>query len=173
MHPLHQADLTKSGLSDQTVREAGLFSVPPRDMKLPPFMSSVTSMLAFPYPLSNGFERYKLFPAVGKMKYFQRSSTGTHLYFTPGFPEEKDLYVTEGEKKALRMYQAGYQTIGIGGVWSFACPEWRFVKAKEVIYVPDSDVWDRKDLKKSVRAFADYLACYWNITLKVKRLKHG
>lgn len=177
MHPLHVADLLKSGLSDQTIREAGLYSVPPSDFKLPPYLNSVTSMLAFPYPKTKEFERYKIFPIKGNMKYFQRPSTGIHLYFTPNFDlEAKKIYATEGEKKALRMYQAGYPTIGLGGVWSFACPEWRIIKAKEIVYIPDSDVWQRPDLKKAVRSFADYLICYFGITLKVKKLKkvrHG
>jgi hypothetical protein len=81
LHPDHLKDLRKSGLSDQTIQEAGIYSVPPCEIakKLAFNSPKIGSLLAFPYPGCE-FERYKPFPPLPDRKYHQKANTGTHLY---------------------------------------------------------------------------------------------
>ena len=81
LHPDHLADLRKSGLSDGTIRQSGIYSVPPGDInrKLGFNDSRIESVMAFPYPGCDGFERYRLFPSLEDRKYHQRQGTGNHL----------------------------------------------------------------------------------------------
>ncbi len=61
LHPDHLADLKKSGLSDKTIIEADIKSVPP-DMinKVLGFnIPGIISMYAIPY--GNGYYRFKIF----------------------------------------------------------------------------------------------------------------
>lgn len=125
LHPDHLKDLRKSGLSDETIREAGIYSVRPADINKKlgpgfPYPGKIDSLLAFPYPGTDGFERYKLCPSLGDRKYHQREGTDNHLYIPsrvavilkdPSIP----LYITEGEKKALKATQGGLFCIGMGG----------------------------------------------------------
>jgi hypothetical protein len=83
-HVDHLADLRKSGLTEDTIRAAGVYSIRPRDIALffsarkgvPP---SIETALCFPYQ-GGEFARIKLFPALGKMKYAQPPKTGARLY---------------------------------------------------------------------------------------------
>ncbi len=63
LHPNHLNDLKKSGLSDETIREAGIYSVRPMDInkKLGFNDPQIRSVMAFPYPGGDGFERFKIF----------------------------------------------------------------------------------------------------------------
>ena len=59
----HLEDLQKSGLTENTIREAKIYTVPPKDInKILGWDMPIKSLLAFPYPGCNGFTRYKLFP---------------------------------------------------------------------------------------------------------------
>jgi hypothetical protein len=172
LHPNHLADLQKSGLTDETIREAGIYSVPPRDINKKlgqgfPHPEKINSLLAFPYPGSD-FGRYKLFPPLGDRKYHQREGTGNRLYIpqrVTGTLRDISipLYITEGEKKALRATQEGLSCIGMGGLWNwsdgtegkslipdFDLVEWR---GRTVYIVPDND-WEQPDRhgeKKNLR----------------------
>jgi Domain of unknown function (DUF3854) len=69
------------------------------------------------------------------------------------------LYVCEGEKKTLAAHQAGMNAAGIGGLWNWLTNgdpiddlkliEW---DGREVIVIPDSDVFGRQDLLRAVYA---------------------
>lgn len=130
-HPDHWFDLKASGLSDETIQQAGIRSIPPVDINriLPSALADkVTSLLALPYP-GNGFVRFKLFPPVKdkdrhSIRYFQHKNSRVHLYIPPSVEKIlKDpsvpLTITEGEKKSLKATQEGIPTIGLGGVWNF------------------------------------------------------
>src|SRR5215471_5856324 len=162
-HPDHLADLRASGLSDETIRQAGVYSIRPRDIALffsarkgvPP---SIETALCFPY-LGGEFARIKLFPTFGKMKYAQPPKTGAHIYL-PLKVTDGPLYVCEGEKKTLAAYQAGMNAAGIGGLWNWLTDgepiddlkliEW---DGRDVVIIPDSDVFGRQDLLRAVYAF--------------------
>src|SRR5262245_51240788 len=107
-HSAHLADLRASGLTDETIRAAGVYSLRPRDIAL--FFNlrqgvpeKIESALCFPYQ-GGTFARIKLFPALGKMKYAQPPKTGARLYM-PFAVGEGTVYVCEGEKKTLAAYQ--------------------------------------------------------------------
>ena len=164
LHPDHLKDLRKSGLSDETIREAGIYSVRPADINKKlgpgfPYPGKIDSLLAFPYPGTDGFERYKFFPSLGDRKYHQREGTDNHLYIPsrvtailkhPSIP----LYITEGEKKALKATQEGLFCIGMGGLWSWSdgTEEKNLVsdfdrinlKGRMVYLIPDND-WEQPD----------------------------
>ena len=162
-YPAHLADLRASGLSDETIRAAGVYSIRPRDIKL--FFSArkrvppkIETALCFPYQ-GGEFARIKLFPALETMKYSQPPKTSARLYI-PFTVNDGPLYVCEGEKKTLAAHQAGMNAVGIGGLWNWLTKgepiddlkhiEW---DDREVIVIPDSDVFHRQDLLKAVYAF--------------------
>jgi hypothetical protein len=180
LHPDHLADLQKSGLSDDTIREAKICSVPPGDInkKLGPGFhrpEKINSLMAFPYPGADGFERYKLFPSLEDRRYHQIAGTGNHIYVPlvagstlkdPSIP----LYITEGEKKALRGCQEELCCIAIGGLWNWSdgTEEKRLISDfekinlwKRIVYlIPDND-WlspdrhgERKNLHQAVYELA-------------------
>ena len=122
LHLDHLADLRASGLSDETIRQAGVYSIRPRDIALffsarKGVPSSIKTALCFPYQ-GGEFARIKLFPAVGKMKYAQPPKTGARLYI-PFTVNDGPFYVCEGEKKTLAAHQAGMNAAGIGGLWNW------------------------------------------------------
>jgi Domain of unknown function (DUF3854)/Protein of unknown function (DUF3631) len=181
---LHQEaleDLRRSGLSDATIAEAGLYTPAPGD--LPRLLSArlaaqVRHVLVLPYDgASSGglwrredeFVRCKLFPPVSDghghtIRYYQRAGTPPRLYIPararaaladPRVP----LLITEGEKKALKANQDGLPCVGLGGLWN-----WRHERrpiaeldridwyGRDALVVPDSDVWTRADLLQPVYA---------------------
>jgi len=126
--PEHLADLKKSGLSDETIKRSGIYSVPPQNIN--PILGSnnhVNSLMAFPYHGTN-FIRYKLFPAaklstkdVKPRRYYQPPGSSIYLYEPQGFdPTLPIVRICEGEKKALRGVQEGLNACAIGGVWNFS-----------------------------------------------------
>jgi len=173
LHPLHVEDLRRSGLADATIEMMRVSSVRPADINklclggLP----GVESVLEFPYPGVADFSRYKLFPALGNMKYFQTKDTGSHLYILSSVARvlgdfNRKLYFVEGEKKTAAALQAGLSAIGISGIWNWKAKDtWKGTQElqsipfadREVEIVPDSDTWARDDLQQAVYAFAKYL----------------
>ena len=126
LHPNHLQDLRRSGLSDQTIEEAGIYSVAPCDIaKRLGFNSpKIESLLAFPYPGCAAFERFKVFPVRPGQKYLQPKNSKNHLYipqkvWTVLQDVNTGFYITEGEKKALKAVQEGIFCIGVGGWWNW------------------------------------------------------
>jgi hypothetical protein len=137
--PQHLADLRRSGLSDETIAESGIYSESDRravsrllgwDRPAP----SGAMVIPFSHPdgTRNGFARAKLDQPRkardGKpVKYEQPRGQRLRAYFT-GLAIDAiktagaALWVVEGEKKALRLAQAGYPTIGLTGVFSWHKP---------------------------------------------------
>jgi hypothetical protein len=161
-HPDHLADLRASGLADDTIRGARVYSLRPKDFTL--FFNArrgapeeIRSALCFPYA-RGAFARIKLFPALQKMKYAQPSRTSARLYM-PFSIGAGAVYVCEGEKKTLAAHQAGLNAVGIGGVWNWlsagqpiddlAAVEW---EGQDVMIIPDSDVFPRVDLLRAIYA---------------------
>lgn len=162
LHPDHIQDLRKSGLSDEMIQEAKIYSVPPKDInkKLGFNDLKIESVLCFPYPGCDGFERYKPFPSLdGKPKYLQKKGTGNHLYIPERVrPVLSDpivpLCITEGEKKTLKAVQEGLNCIGLGGLWNWSdgseeknlIPDFGEInfEKRSVLLVPDND-WKQPD----------------------------
>jgi hypothetical protein len=102
LHADHLADLCSSGVRDEAIRAAGMYTLRPRDFasffNLRRGVSEeLETALCFPYQ-GRQFARIKLFPAVGKMKYAQPPKTGAQLYM-PSDAGTGPIIVTEGEKK--------------------------------------------------------------------------
>jgi len=173
-HPDHLADLQKkSGLSDDTIRESAIYSVTPADInrKLGFNDPRIESVLAFPYPGCDGFERYKLFPSLEDRKYHQHKGAGNHIYIPAAVASilkdpSTPIYITEGEKKALKTTQEGLPCIGMGGLWSWSdgteektlIPDFDRItlEGRTVYLTPDNDMeqpdrhGERRNLRQAV-----------------------
>lgn len=165
-HPDHLADLRASGLTDDTIRGAGVYSLRPSDFSLFFYrgknLDHLKTVLCFPYK-AGSFARIKLFPPIpgsdGKlMKYSQPTDTSARLYMP--FPiADGDIVICEGEKKTLAAHQAGLNAVGIGGVWNWlsagqpiddlVAVEW---DGHDVTIIPDSDVFPRVNLPRAIYA---------------------
>ena len=166
LHPNHKADLQKSGLSDEMIEKADIYSVPPAQInKIMGWDAPINSMLAFPYPGTEAV-RYKLFPPYRKkgetraQKYYQPPGSGLHLYQPPGFDPDADIYIVEGEKKTLKGQQEGLNCLGLSGLWNWKVKgeealiadfDLYSFRGKHVYLVPDND-WQApdKNLKQAV-----------------------
>lgn len=168
LHPDHLEDLKKSGLTEKTIEESGIYSVRPQDInkKLGKNDSRITSLMAIPYPECKGFERYKPFSDKPyPKKYLQRYESKNHLYIPPSVNGQlsdptKPLYFTEGEKKTLKMNQEGILVAGVSGWWNWSRGNKELIDDfepisftdRKVVFVPDND-WlkrDRNGYKKNL-----------------------
>ncbi len=177
LHPAHLEDLRKSGLTEDDVREAAIYSARPGDIEkltgrnIP---NSGTSALVFSYYGCDDFTRVKLFPPLVEAdgtvrRYLQRKGTGCRLYIPPAVaPALADatepLAFVEGEKKTLAVCKAGWPAVGIGGIWNFATdggliPDIKAILLKGRIFriIPDGETWQREDLLPAVFRFGRLL----------------
>lgn len=159
----HWLDLKKSGLDDDTICEAGIYSLRPGDIEQFTKANRVTSCLCFPYQ-GGAFARVKLFPPLGSQKYSQPRGTSARLYMPFGV-KDGPLFLIEGEKKALAAWQSGINAIGIGGVWSWVTRgepisdlDQVAFDGRELVIIGDSDIWRRPDLLQALYALGSMLA---------------
>ena len=135
---VHRDDLKKYPISDATIAQQKIRSVPPNMIQHllgfdPP---GVVSAMLIPFADPAGgwmdFPRVKVFPTLERIrgkgkkretiKYLQPKASGARLFFPLATMETvctslAPLYVYEGEKKAILMAQYyGYPTIGLCGV---------------------------------------------------------
>jgi len=186
LHPEALEDLRRSGLSDATIAEAGLYTPAPGD--LPRLLSArlvaqVRHVLVFPYDgagpggawrRDDEFVRCKLFPPASDgqghtIRYFQRAGTPPRLYIPPRAraaltDPTAPLLITEGEKKALKANQEGLACVAVGGLWNWQASGRPIADLdgidwyeREAVIVPDSDVWTRPDLLQPVFALGKEL----------------
>jgi hypothetical protein len=149
----HLADLRASGLSDDTIAQAGLYTedqgAAVRDLlgwTRP--AAALGECLVFPYfgPDGEKTKYHRLKPAnprPGKdskpIKYEAAKGGGNRAYFPP-LPAALEaindppapLVITEGEKKALCASQSGFATIGLPGIWSWSRPAERDENGRRV-----------------------------------------
>lgn len=131
-------DLKKSGLADSVLEEAKIeiFKGSDPDLKKAIGYASKDGMallnlcdlLAFPYFDRNGkvvYTRFKPYPAIdSKKKYIQPLKKPSKPYILPRVwsvseKPNKPIWITEGEKKALKLIQEGRYAIALSGVWAF------------------------------------------------------
>ncbi len=134
LFPHHVRELRASGLSDDTIRNARIHSEDDRVKlaryrNLKSYSAKLGPALVFPFIETDGnVEMRRLKPDrpqknnKGKVaKYLQPSGVHTRPYFPPGVRDaavepKRELFITEGEKKALKGTQEGFPTIGLTGV---------------------------------------------------------
>ena len=84
IHPEHLEDLSRSGLNDETIINAGLRSIAKSAVAetLGYHPDGVSNMMAFPYP-GTDYQRFKIFYDPGfkgkQTKYLQKKGTGDRL----------------------------------------------------------------------------------------------
>ena len=195
--PHHLADLQASGLTDETIQAAGLYSEAD-NARLARILGwsvprKMSPSLVFPYFTidgTNGYSRVKPDDPrtrQGKpVKYESPKGRSNQVYLPPGSRCRLDdgqemLLITEGEKKSLALDQAGFVTVGLVGVWGWKVarqqrllPEletlsWR---GREVRIVFDSDIRHNPDVQNAETMLAALLrrlgAC-----VRVVRLPDG
>jgi uncharacterized protein DUF3854 len=179
----HLADLRKSGLGDEMIREQYIRSVPPH--MIPKLLGanweSVRSALLFPFRAASGgfmaHTRVKIFPPLSdaeghSIKYLQPRGSGPRLYFIARCLREvlegdTALWCVEGEKKAAAVAQLGLAAIGICGVegWHVAGERQLLsdfdairLEGRVVEVVPDGDFQENPHVRRAMHRFGDALA---------------
>lgn len=143
----HRAALHASGVSDDTIAAARLYTCSDRRdvMMLLGRSTSVPvgDVLVFPFcdPGTTAPHGYRIRPDTPRVqdpdadrktprtvKYDQPGGAGVMVFWPPGAADwvsdaTRTLYWTEGEKKALALTQRGYACVGLTGVWMWSDPE--------------------------------------------------
>jgi hypothetical protein len=149
----HRQELEASGLSTETIRRCGFYSATAEQVKVILGFKAGPG-LAIPYQNLNGkndFIRIKpdivFLDRYGRpSKYLSPKGAGNRIYIPPHITPEQlsdpkiPLYVTEGEKKALKASQEGLCCIAIPGVWS-----WKQKKGNRSVPIPDLDLVEWKN----------------------------
>jgi hypothetical protein len=94
-----------------------------------------------------GFGRLRLDTPKGSMKYTQATGSGSHLYLPVGITDwekGKDLYLIEGEFKALALAERGYQAIGLPGFYGWKTDSelaeaLAWLQPKQIFWCGDAD----------------------------------
>jgi hypothetical protein len=181
--PEHLADLRRSTLTDETIAQQYVRTVPPA--MIPRLLGfdppGIRSALLFPFRApAGGFMdhvRVKLFPpltdAAGHaVRYLQPRRSGVRLYFVARCLErvlrsDEPLWITEGEKKACCVAQLGLPVIGITGVQGWhakgSClllPDFDAIplRGRVIELLPDSDYQTNPDVERAIRSFGYALA---------------
>jgi len=172
LNPCHANNLQASGLNDDAILASNCFSVSASEINRLLKRSDInTSGYAIPYPTNNGFMsnfvRIKLDAPAKPItqediagiydnekksaKYLSPSKSSNHLYIpTAKWPVIQDstvpLFITEGEKKAMKACQDGYCCVGIAGIYAYLTdqkliPDFNLINLKErdVYIVYDGD----------------------------------
>jgi hypothetical protein len=183
LSPEHLDDLRKSTLSEETIRQQLIRSVPPGMIgRLLGFdVSEIRSALLFPFRApAGGFmahARIKVFPPLTdakghRLKYLQPRGSAPRLYFVSSclrrvLEGNEPLWITEGEKKACCVAQLGFPVIGITGVQGWhtkgscllledfdAIP----LAGRSVELLPDNDFQTNPDVERAIRSLGHALA---------------
>lgn len=174
-------DLTKSGIN------WGLIPENARPKPLHPSIEYPNGRYSFPYPFSNGLmERTRnnlegsTLPTEGdgytQQRYTQPSSNAVGTWANAPYliapPQPGIMYIAEGPKKALSLFCAGLNVIGLAGAFNYmngnAHPQPRALNSHIIAYisqwvqqcegtelcvVPDPDAFEREDIGRP----------YWNM----------
>lgn len=172
----HLGEVESSGLSASTVEKAGIYSGTADEVRRI-LGFEVGTGLIFPYPNCAPFARVKLdSPGTDGKRYRSPRGSTNHLYIPPILDASilqdptRALYITEGEKKALKACQEGLGTIGLAGVWAWRGKSVRAESdplpdldritwtGRNVFLVFDSDLQENEDVQRAEAALAQELA---------------
>src|SRR5215831_376954 len=174
----HKNDLYGSGLSPHTIQLSGCYSVASTKHILG---FEEGPGLAIPYPDPTGgvevFVRVKLDkPGTDGKRYRSPVGSKNRLYIPPNFEHDAiqdasvPLYLTEGEKKALKACQEGLVCLALAGVWcwktqdaagrSVPIPDLDRItwEGRTVTIVFDSDLAKKPNVQRAETALAEELA---------------
>ena len=182
LHPEHAADLSKSGLTRDTIEAQKIRTIPPHmiDLLLGFSAPKVQSayLLPFPDPRGGWFDhvRLKVFPTIttdaGTIKYLQPKRSGVRVFFPLAtlaavLHSADSLYIVEGEKKALAVAQLGVPACGICGIEGWHVSGSRALhpdlddvglRGRVVKVIPDADYRTNPAVHGAVRRLADALS---------------
>ncbi|TLD40879.1 MAG: hypothetical protein JETT_2871 [Candidatus Jettenia ecosi] len=178
-HPEHLLDLRKSDLTDEAIHEAVIKSLRLQDIDREiGFQTYATSAYKIPYPETD-YTRNKMFYAETdkinpktseeRPKYLARKNSGNRLYIPHKVRQmirdlSIPLYITEGEKKALKATQEGFSCVAIAGLWNWPDGSKELIEdfnlipldGRTVYIIPDGN-WlepntkgERKNLKQAI-----------------------
>jgi KaiC/GvpD/RAD55 family RecA-like ATPase len=143
----HAEHLRSSGLSDATIQAAGLFSADEHAVKQLLGHGVGGGGLVFPYTPT--YARVRLDKPFPNGRHYSQPSGSTNRLYLRGLGDDLSvlsdpaipLYITEGEKKALKANQEGLPTVAISGVWS-----WKQKLHGKSLDIPDLDKieWKRR-----------------------------
>jgi putative DNA primase/helicase len=140
LHNHHLEDLRRSGLSDETIRNAEIFSINQDQARQLLHRDDIFGggyAIPYAYPDSTPILQQDGQPYVnvkldtpprdkkGKpIKYIKPKREPNHVYVPRAALEviktaTKPLIVTEGEKKSLKSTQHGFAAVALSGVWGF------------------------------------------------------
>ncbi|MCP5006981.1 MAG: DUF3854 domain-containing protein [Planctomycetes bacterium] len=186
LEPKHYEDLKKSGLTDETIKQAGIESISNCEIKrllgyVPDGIES-----AYKFIFGDGHVRLRVFWKEGqefnndgslKPKYLVPKGSSNRLYLPSKVrPVLGDvsipLNITEGEKKSLKGCQEGLFCIAVSGLWNWKIKDEKKLisdfdkiafKGRTVVLNPDNDWLEpdrtggRKNLKAAVYDLAELL----------------
>lgn len=131
-------DIERSGLTVEEAEDCGIYYEPDAKDVNPCFKGGPCAVIRYTDPHTGCLMKYEtphktmedfcrvryLFKAP--RKYDQPIGSAVMPYFPPGldWPDimknpEREIVITEGEKKALALVKAGFAAIGLGGVFNF------------------------------------------------------
>ena len=144
LRPEHREHLQSSGLSDESIALARLTSMSPQQTRRLGYASGLSG-IAFPYPGTeivvdgerHAYTRLRVDAerARAEGRRYEnplKARIERGLPFYPYIPEpvaalrkdpSRPVFVTEGEKKALKLGQEGFPAVGLPGVFLFTDPD--------------------------------------------------
>ena len=116
------------------------------------------------------FGRLRIAVPRGTQKYTQKTGSGQHLYLPKDFPKwerDKDLYLIEGEFKALSLAERGYNAIGLAGFYGFLAGDelaevLAYLQPARVYWVGDADTLLNPDFYQATAQLTSKVAEVWD-----------
>ncbi len=196
--PHHRQQLLDSGLTDETIEGAGVYSVCNQDemrriLQRKNVSTEQLPALAFPYPSTSGEMSYtRVKPDKPRyiedkaVKYESPSGVSNEIYLPPGVSAVLQdtsvaLFITEGEKKSLAAKQRGFSCIGLVGVYGWKVkdreellPSMQQIAwgGRDVFIVFDSDLTEKRDVQNAEERLARLLT-KGGANVKLMRLPPG
>jgi hypothetical protein len=179
--PGHRDELRRSGLTDETIARAGIYSATEAGVRDVLGYGGGPGVV-FPYPALNGeagtsYARVKLDRADPEGKRYRSPARQPNRLYVPALLDlailadpAMPLWLTEGEKKALKACQEGLACLALPGVWSWRTrdardrsvpiPDLEHIgwRGRTVYIVFDSDLADKRPVRLAEYALARELS---------------
>lgn len=177
LEPHHIEDLENSGIVAETIEKAGIYSATAAQVSQILGLESGPG-LVLPYSADRrGYARVKLDQEGRDGKRYRSPKGSTNHLYLPAILDpsvlkdtSRPLYITEGEKKALKGCQEGLSVVALPGVWSWRTHQEGQASqpiqdltrinwiGRTVYLVFDSDVTEKEEVQRAEAALAEELA---------------